>query len=272
MQEDSKNENNKLKETLWNLEQDAYLKDFIKPHETTNRVMITEPLNNKIPSCPISDKRKNIWRGELEIPSKRHPWSDEDRLALLVAHKKHRNKWSVISGNMIKRSSNKIKNRFYSLFRKVINRIKRSDFLFESSLDVIETCYVVSLIESYLKERESLNLLEAQKDYAFRLIEDLDITAVIEYKDRFSKIKKEGTIELMLEKLSEKHGTTLLEHKEKSVSNFLQSNKEVQPMSFPEKPRKILKLELTLPSPRSFYPAEGISWEEKRNNLENGFP
>lgn len=48
----------------------------------------------------------------------------------------------------MKRTNDVIKNRFYSIFRMVVHKIKRGILTFDSELEKIETSYILELLKN----------------------------------------------------------------------------------------------------------------------------
>jgi hypothetical protein len=126
-------------------------------------------------------------------------WSEQEELEMLIAHQNHRNNWSNIALEIRGRSNNSIKNRFYSIFRKVRNKIKRRDLVHNSKLEVAETVYVMALIEQYFANPLPSSEINGKrgKDFLYTLLKGLFIGEVREYKrdierDLDTKITLEG--------------------------------------------------------------------------------
>jgi len=112
------------------------------------------------------------------------PWSEQEELEMLIAHKKHKNNWSNVAREVHGRSNNSIKNRFYSIFRKIKNKIKRRDFVYNSKLELIETMYMITLMEEYFATPlpSSGIICKRGKDFLYTLLKGLALDDVRDYK------------------------------------------------------------------------------------------
>lgn len=117
---------------------------------------------------------------------------------MFIAHQKYQNRWSDVAQALGGRSNNLIKNRFYSIFRKIKNKIKRGDFTYESKLELMEVFYMINLMEKYfarpqpLKERGN----KRGKDFIYSLLNGLQLEEIINYKLELLKFNiKERTLE-----------------------------------------------------------------------------
>ena len=61
----------------------------------------------------------------LDPNIKKGPWSEEDDEAVFSLYKKFGKSWSKIANNIIGRTENQIKNRFYSTIRKIAKEQKK---------------------------------------------------------------------------------------------------------------------------------------------------
>jgi len=255
----------------WKKEHDTHLKNLIATYGTRNWQIVVESFNSKFPGFEKTVYQcKNRWHCVIEYNSKRHPWDEADRANLLLAHKKYKNRWSEIATLLKKRSNNRIKNRFYSLFRKTINKIRRKDYFAESSIEVLETYYVISVIEDYLKERATKTEKEIEeiKDYIYRLIQNQDTQNLEAYKQAFYELHKEyGTMESLFEKISKENQIDCSEHLSKK--DEAKHEEEVMKIELPENevcPR------IELPLPENFQKIVGcLSFEDKYSLWKSTF-
>lgn len=164
-----------------------------------------------IPSCLIakmppqqsipqySHKRhcpKNNFQKDDEFS--KNPWTEEEELKLIYAHKQYKNRWTDVAIAMNCRNNNNIKNRFYSIFRKIKGKIYKKDFSYSSKLELLEIHYMISLMLKYLAHPPVNQRVKGKrgKDFIFSLIHNLDEQMVKTYYQHFSeRTKSEGTME-----------------------------------------------------------------------------
>lgn len=149
------------------------------------------------------------------------PWAPEEEFNLILAHKVYQNHWSKISSALKARTPNMIKNKFYSIFRKVKSKMHRNDFKFSCKLELLEMHYMSSLIERYLQYPVP-NIKQKGKrgkDFIFTLISNVSKYAVHDYKNNLiEKTKAEGTIDALFEDLKIELKSTLSINIAKSVT------------------------------------------------------
>lgn len=141
---------------------------------------------------------------EIQITAK-EPWTDQEELNLILAHKEHKNRWSDVAEALKGRSNNNIKNRFYSIFRKTKAKILKEDYSYQSLLELLELHYMTSLIEKYLSHPNPNARLKGKrgKDFIYSLIHNLNLNTAQEYHTKLSELsKKEGTMNELFDKLS----------------------------------------------------------------------
>lgn len=107
---------------------------------------------------------KDRWRRTIDQSVLKHPWTEQE-LDMLIGYRKYQDKWSSILQALNKRDNNTIKNRFYSILRKIINKIKRRDLICNSKLELLECLFMIFLIEQCYEnpltpteEREELSI------------------------------------------------------------------------------------------------------------------
>jgi hypothetical protein len=150
-------------------------------------------------------KRQSLDEKTEIVFNAKEPWTDQEELNLILAHKEHKNRWSDVAEALKGRTNNNIKNRFYSIFRKVKAKILKDDFSYLSLLELLEMHYMLSLIEKYLSHPNPNSRLKGKrgKDFIYSLIHNLDMNTVQEYHTKLSEItQSEGTMNELFDKLS----------------------------------------------------------------------
>eukprot|EP00826_Nyctotherus_ovalis_P000886 TRINITY_DN10071_c0_g2_i1.p1 TRINITY_DN10071_c0_g2~~TRINITY_DN10071_c0_g2_i1.p1 ORF type:complete len:237 (+),score=40.53 TRINITY_DN10071_c0_g2_i1:27-737(+) len=133
----------------WQKEHEDYLLRLAGGSEKKNWKAIAAEMNTRFTAVLLEPK--DCYRQWKVLVGERESWNDRDRYFLLVAHQKYKNRWAKIALMIHKQSRNLVKNKFYTLFRKVRNRIICSDIHMSSSLELLETICIILLIEEYCK-------------------------------------------------------------------------------------------------------------------------
>ena len=126
----------------------------------------------------------------------KRPWTREEDLQLLIAHQKHHNNWNNVAQTIVGRSNNSVKNRFYSIFRRVNNRIKKMDFAYLSKFEFVETSYIVSLIQKYISKPNPIKEHPEKrgKNYIYSLIKGLSKEELMKYNNGLKKSSESTTM------------------------------------------------------------------------------
>ena len=253
----------------WTIEQDAYLKTLVHTHGPHNWVLISDHM-----SAQFSDKRKSSkqcrerWCNKLDPAINHAPWAKQEEATLIMSHMKYKNRWCDIVGTLKGRHNNMIKNRFYSIFRKVKNKIKNSDFSYTSKLELIEMYYMLSVMEEYGSNPPPPEEPKRKrgKDFMYTLIEDLDFTQLSRYK---VLLGKKCPLKVPLGHLLNEILHPSTQPPERAVSQINMAFAE--PMDLEERccrsstpgtcPAKVGLM--TLPQPKSFFSKEPLTPDEK---------
>ena len=231
----------------WGKVQDDYLQNLVEKHGDNDWKKIAELMNEQFPIAKRTPKDcYNQWK--FIATGGKESWDEQERYLLLIAHQKYKNRWAEIAHILHKQSRNFIKNRFYTLFRKIRNRIKNGDVYITSLLDLLEIYYIINLIEQY-------GLLPAgkfalEKNYAHKLVQRTDRSKVAEYKARIIELyKTKGTMEELFEKCASLYCPQ---------GQFGLNSEQIQLNENEEETKKI-----KLPYPGTFLSSERITAEEK---------
>jgi len=264
----------------WTKEHDIYLQSLVEMYGDGDWAIISECMNNKFKGISLSTKDcRTRWKTTLDTSGGKQSWSDRERYLLMVAHRKYKNKWSDVARMLHKQSSNLIKNRFYTLFRKIKNRIKNNDLAISSPLDLLEIYFVIELIEEYhqlLPDKQAHGIEYSEKNYAYKLVQQIEKTKVAEFKAKIIEShSKEGNITELFNKYEKIYipqpnlpnpGINIIiepAHNEEAMDcEEIQFAKEIE-----EEP----KIKITLPRPNSFHNSEAMTDEEKVGFWKNAF-
>eukprot|EP00826_Nyctotherus_ovalis_P010266 TRINITY_DN12724_c0_g1_i1.p1 TRINITY_DN12724_c0_g1~~TRINITY_DN12724_c0_g1_i1.p1 ORF type:complete len:338 (-),score=98.02 TRINITY_DN12724_c0_g1_i1:55-1068(-) len=189
----------------WTQEQDLKLQDLVETYGTKDWLKVSESLNATFSQTIKSVQQCYCRWEELVEESAKRAWTEEDELSMIVAHKKYKNRWADISESLKGRSNNTIKNKFYSVFRKIRGKIAKSDCTYSSKLELLEIHYIISLVEHYLAHPILVPKLKGKrgKDFIYSLIDNLNEKMVADYKKKIQAIaSSQGTMEELFAELS----------------------------------------------------------------------
>lgn len=156
---------------------------------------------------PRGDSERNLQL-TINVADSKEPWTEKEELKMIVEHNKYKNKWSEISAALKGRDNNTIKNKFYSIFRRIKGKIQKSDYTYESKLELLEIYYIISLIELYLDNPMQNPKTKGKrgKDFIYTLIHNLTKDIVRDYKEHMQQLaKNEGTMEYLLRTLNNEY-------------------------------------------------------------------
>jgi len=183
-------EDSKIKEALaWTLEEDNCLRSIVEQYGTRDWTIITDNFNIKFPGYSKSSKQcRSRWQKHIQPSLLKQGWTEREEVELLAAHQTYKNSWSDISKALGSKKNNSIKNRFYTVFRKVKNKVKKSDFSYASKVELLQIHYILSVMETYLVNISSQESIaeKAGKDFAYKLVQHIDLKMLAEYKKKFT--------------------------------------------------------------------------------------
>lgn len=248
MEEESKvmGRSNSSQNGDWHNEKDNYLKSLVNVHGTKNWELIASIMNvTFLDSIKTPFDCKDRYFNYLDPGLGKKPWSDKEEFELLVAQKRFQNRWSDVATALRGRSNNTIKNRFYSIFRKVKNKIKKIETSYLSKLELLEIYYMISIMEYYIAHPDNIEEHKGRrgKDYIYTLLHNLTQDEINVYKERLSL--QIGNFQ-NLERLWSELNTELLQN---DVSNRVEA---CAPRS-----------NLTLPAPIQQHNPELLTTDEK---------
>jgi len=132
------------------------------------------------------------------------PWNEEEELRLILAHKQYKNRWADVAEAMKGRSGNNIKNKFYSIFRKVKGKIAKNDYSYTSQLELLEIRYMSTLMLHYFAHPIVRVKTKGKrgKDFIYSLICNLSLDSVNNYTKCLSDMTKaKGSLEELFDTL-----------------------------------------------------------------------
>jgi len=190
----------------WSEEEDEFiLKTVALRERACNWKEMAEKGGKVFPSKKRTAQDYNRRWKMLTNTDKKDPWSIKEELNLIAGHARFKNKWTNISDSLKGRSNNTIKNKFYSVFRKIKGKIQKGDYVYGSRLELLEIYYVISLIEEYLGYDKDYAKTKGRrrKDYIWSLIHSIDKELVSKYKAQLQQLAKhEGTLSSIFTQLT----------------------------------------------------------------------
>ncbi len=265
----------------WNPEQDYCLKTLVTNYGPHNWVSIAELLNSQSAEKHKTSKQcRERWCNKLDPAINHCPWTKQEEAVLILSHMKFKNRWCDIVANLKGRHNNMIKNRFYSIFRKVKNKLKTNDFSYNSKLELVEIYYMISVMEEYaanpLPEDEPKR--KRGRDFMYTLIDDIDQPSLQKYKDDLAKkCPLKSSLEDSLQEMVAAGnplgcGTTGLRTNTAGRGPVQVQQIRMPSADFGSDPHRTPNSCTTqmdrgglrmLPEPMSFHPREGLTREEK---------
>ena len=176
--------------SLWNSETEDFLRNVVTLGAVRDWAKVAALMRTQFPTYEWTDTDcKGRWEEILNAPDSKKPWVEQEELDMLVAHKLCNNKWSSVAGLLNGRSNNSIKNRFYSIFRKVKNKIKRLETGFNSRIELLEILYMMSLMEIHLMQPFPPVIQKGKrgKDYVYNLLQTIRMDEVSKFKVELTK-------------------------------------------------------------------------------------
>ncbi len=190
---------------VWTKEDDDYLKTLVSIHGTHDWEVIASNINMSITiKWRTGQECKERWTIRLDPAIAKKQWTDYEDTQLLFAHQKLQNRWADIATRLRDRNGNAVKNRFYSIFRKVKTKLLDSDFSYESKCELLKVLYVVSLMEHCFSHPQTPAEQRKNKDknFVYSLLHDITEDAVAKFKKEFNaRLKTKVRLEDLWEEL-----------------------------------------------------------------------
>ena len=187
--EDSK-EDQKDEGPQWDKDEDLCLRQLVPTQGPIDWTTIAAKHGQSFPQRPRSAADcKERWYGHLDAALGRPSWTEQDDLEMLLAHRKYQNRWSDVAAALNGRSGNTIKNKFYSVFRKVKNKVKKGETTYSSRVELLEIQYIIALMYHYFAH--PIPLSEAKykrgKDFIYTLLQGVCLEDVQRYQAEFAR-------------------------------------------------------------------------------------
>jgi myb proto-oncogene protein len=194
-----------VERTRWTQEQDLFIQDTVETYGTSDWNVVADNINKKFPNTHRSARQCRLrWQKHIHPLLIKHPWSEKEKVELLLAHHKFKNRWSDISSALNGRNNNSVKNCFYTIFRKVKNKIKKADYTYTSTSDLLQIHYILSVMKSYLSSLTGMKSIELKggKDFSYKLLQHISIDMLTSYTAAFQeKTTSCGTMQELFEQM-----------------------------------------------------------------------
>lgn len=283
--EDEKDEFEEEKEEKgdWTPEQDYYLTMIVKSSEIYHWGNICDKFNMLLGSGTKTSKQcRERWFNTLDPMINHSPWSKQEEAILILSHMKLKNRWCDISMNLQGRNNNMVKNRFYSIFRKIKKKIQQNDLSCSSKLDLLEAYYITSVIEDYINNPLPPDEPKRKrgKDFMYTLVESIKVPQLEQYKLALhAKHKLKAPLEKLLEEIAKSQPVSKQTAKVQrpslaplllvSTQNQCAPSHDAQLMSTGSSPSQPART--NLPFPKSFVVKDTLTPDEKEFVITNAF-
>lgn len=202
----------------WRQDQDEGLKSLITKYGEQWSLVASE-INKTVSDTQKTGKQcRERWRYHINPAVSKHAWTAHEDLHLIVCHKKVKNSWAEICVGLKGRNNNMIKNRFYTIFRKVRNKILKDNYEYSGKLELLEILYIIDVMEYYIENPlpPTAHKLKRGKDFAYTLIKKITLATIQKYKKKIQTLSP--SLDSLIEELekqdfSEQPQENILENK-----------------------------------------------------------
>ena len=286
---DISQEEEKEKRAEWTPEEDFYMLSYITSYGPQNWSLVADYMNARFPWDKKSSKQcRERWYNKLDPAICHSPWTKQEEALLVLSHMKYKNRWCDISNALKGRHNNMIKNRFYSIFRKVKNKVRNNDLTYRTKLELFEMYYMIMVMEDYVANPlpQDEPKRKRGRDFMYTLIKDVDLKLLRDYKDALSK---RSPLKAPLEQCLQKIATSVAVNHRRSNTQNIQlpkgSHAETQSALTPplEEPMQNVKtpdscptvkttsFKFTLPEPNTYSAKQLLTEDEKEFIIKHIF-
>lgn len=259
----------------WSAQQDNILSSLAVAYGAKNWNAIASCMNENFPSSVKTSKQcRERWHYCLDLKIDHKPWTKQEEATLLLVHMNYGNRWCDIASHLKGRHNNMIKNRFYSILRKVKNRIRNDVYTSQDQLEVIEMHYMTSVMINYIKNPIPAEDLRRRRgrDFMHTLVNDITVDTLENFNNIFLTYHPlKEPLKVSLQRITESDETRG-KTKASPASGLLRRNSDAQTDSLDSNItlQHILEfcwgsknMEFVLPKPTSFIYGASFSQEEK---------
>lgn len=202
---DALNNNKHINKVKWTKAQDLFIKDMIETCGIKDWNAISNTFNKKFPTSLRSAKQCSLrWQKYIHPVLGSDPWSDKEEAELLSAHHKYKNSWSDISSALVGRSSNSVKTHFYTIFKRVISKIKKNDYSYTSNLELLQIHYILSIMQNCLPKVVDIKCITrgASTKITYKLLQSISPETITSYSNKFQELTVScGSIQELFESI-----------------------------------------------------------------------
>ncbi len=198
-------ENSEAAETQWDESSDAFLTSIITMTGIKDWTKVGKMLEAEFPGKLWPDLAcKQRWYSVLEPRMLKKPWNEHEELEMVVAHKMCQNRWSNVSVLLGGRNGNTIKNRYYSIFRKVKNKVKRGETIYNSRIELLTILYMMEQMQVHLLQPFPPLPRKGKrgKDFIYTLLQNLHVEEIEKFRQSLAVVTgRQETLQALWEEL-----------------------------------------------------------------------
>lgn len=175
----------------WSSDEDKFLKTLLTLGELNDWSQVTFLMSMQFPDKKWSTAEcKERWNDIVNVPDSKKSWSMSDELEVLVVHKLCGNNWSAASELLQGRSNNSIKNRFYSIFRKIVSKVKRMETKYSCQIELLEILYILSLMKHHISNPSPFIIKKGRrgKDFIYNLMKNIYTENIEKFESLLNKL------------------------------------------------------------------------------------
>lgn len=248
----------------WSYDEDRFLKNILTLGELRDWSQVAFLMTLYFPNKSWSTTEcREHWNGMVSLPDSKKSWSLNDELEVLIVHNHCGNNWSAAAELLQGRNNNSIKNRFYSIFRKVVSKVKRMEIKFSSQTELLEILYILMLMEQHISNPSPFIMKKGRrgKDFIYNLMKNIYTDDIEKYKAELSRVLGR---EVALEKLWQEVAVPVIRAKfclPEGIKSFIEMSKLLQSAQEAAKSAKIHSI--VLPEINFSTPPRELTREEK---------
>lgn len=194
----------KKRKEKWSDDKDMALSNIVLQFGSNDWTNVAMQFNLKFPEEHKTKKQCRARWKNISQANAKEPWSEKEEFFLLMAHNQYKNHWAKIAETLKGRNNGSTKNRFYSIFRRIKNKVLKRSYDYSSKFELLEILYIISVIEYYFDNPLDKNAPKRRRgiDYAYTLIYNLTPNMLQEYKAKIlEKSKQEENMEDLFKEL-----------------------------------------------------------------------
>jgi len=186
----SSSEDQKCVFEIWTPEAETVLKNIVTLGCVYDWSKVAILMKTQLPAHNWADTEcSEHWELITNQPDSKKSWTEQEELEMIVLHKHCDNKWESISTLLKGRNNNSVKNKFYSIFRKMKNKVQRLETGFNSRIELLEILYMMALMETHLQNPSPPILQKGRrgKDFLYTLLPGLTLEDIKNFREELAK-------------------------------------------------------------------------------------